>query len=107
MRNALEVEQSKALELAQKKAEQAKRKLDDEVKKANAKKRALENHHKYMMGGIIVKYFPECYLFEEDELNQIIKAGLVTRECKEVIERIKRQCAESVEETKTESEKGQ
>lgn len=46
-----------------------------------------------MMSGIVVKYFPECYQFEEDELNRIIRAGLATRECKQVIEEIKRECA--------------
>lgn len=93
MKNVLEIEESKKLEQARIKADQAKAKYDDEIKKANAKKRSAENHHKYMMGGIIVKYFPECYLFEEDELNRIIKAGLATRECKIVIEEIKRECA--------------
>lgn len=93
MRNVLEIEESKKLEQARIKADRAKAKYDDEIKKANAKKRTAENHHKYMMGGIIVKYFPECYLFEEEELNRIIKAGLATRECKMVIEEIKRECA--------------
>lgn len=93
MRNVLEIEESKKLEQARIKADQAKAKLDDEIKKANAKKRSAENHHKYMMGGIVVKYFPECYQFEEDELNRIIRAGLATRECKQVIEEIKRECA--------------
>ncbi len=50
-----------------------------------------------MMGGIIVKYFPDCYLFEEDELNQIIKAGLATTECKQVIENIKKNATSTAE----------
>ncbi len=97
MKNVLEIEQSKSLETAKVKAEQAKKKYEDEIKKANAKKRQAENHHKYMMGGIIVKYFPDCYLFEEDELNQIIKAGLATTECKQVIENIKKNATSTAE----------
>ncbi len=46
------------MEQARIKAEQAKARYEDEIKKANAKKRTAENHHKYMMGGIVVKVFP-------------------------------------------------
>jgi len=28
-----------------------------------------------MMGGIVHKYFPECYQFDEQELNRIIASG--------------------------------
>ena len=35
-----------------------------------------ENQHKYMMGGIVHKYFPECYQFDEQELNRIIASGM-------------------------------
>ncbi len=40
----------------------------------NEKKRKAENHHKYIMGGIIVKYFPDCYRYDEGELNSIYPA---------------------------------
>lgn len=53
-----------------------------------------------MMGGIIVKYFPQCYHFEESELNRILSVALVTRECRQMIDEIERmaekQAAESV-----------
>ena len=39
MRNVLEIEESKKLEQARIRADQAKAKLDDEIKKANAKNR--------------------------------------------------------------------
>lgn len=45
--------------------EQAKQRLANE-KKQNGKKRKAENHHKYIMGGIIVKHFPDCYCYDED-----------------------------------------
>ncbi len=49
---------SKNLEKALQALEQAKQRVANEKKKQNEKKRKAENHHKYIMGGIIVKYFP-------------------------------------------------
>ena len=42
-----------------------------------------------MMGGVVHKCFSECYSFEEDEMNEILKAALATQECKKVISDIK------------------
>ena len=55
-------EASRNLEKALQALEQAKQRVANEKKKQNEKKRKAENHHKYIMGGIIVKYFPDCYL---------------------------------------------
>ena len=91
---------NRALEEAIKNAEQAKARLANERKKQNERRRKAENRHKYMMGGIIVKYFPQCYHFEESELNRILSAALSTRECRQMIEEIEQtagmQAAESV-----------
>ena len=76
---------NKALEDAIKNAEQAKARLANERKKQNERRRKAENRHKYMMGGIIVKYFPQCYRFEESELNRILSAALATQECRRVV----------------------
>jgi hypothetical protein len=77
------------LEKALQALEQAKQRVANEKKKQNEKKRKAENHHKYIMGGIIVKYFPECYHYDEDELNHILSVALQTRECQQVISKIK------------------
>lgn len=53
-------------------------------------RRKEKNHHKYLMDGIIVKYFPECYRFDETELNRILSAALATRKCRQIIESIKK-----------------
>ena len=82
-------EVSKDLEKALQALEQAKARVANEKKKQNEKKRKAENHHKYIMGGIIVKYFPDCYSFDEDELNRILSAALQTRECQQMITKIK------------------
>lgn len=83
------VEVSKDLEKALKVLQQAKQRVDNEKKKQNEKKRKAENHHKYIMGGIIVKYFPDCYSFDEGELNHILSVALQTRECQQLISKIK------------------
>ena len=63
---------SRNLEKALQALDQAKQRV------ANEKKRKAENHHKYIMGGIIVKYFPNCYRYDEDELNRILSVALRT-----------------------------
>ena len=83
------------MEKALKALQQAKQHVANERKKQNEKKRKAENHHKYIMGGIVVKYFPECYSFGEDELNRILSAALQTRECQQVISKIKSECRKS------------
>lgn len=81
----------KGLESALKALEQAKARVANEKKKQNEKRRKAENHHKYIMGGIIVKYFPKCYQFDEAELNRILSTALATRECRQVIESIEKE----------------
>ena len=69
---------NKGVENAEKNLQQAKNRLAMEKKKANEERRRIENRHKYMMGGVVHKYFPECFSFEEDEMNEILKAALAT-----------------------------
>lgn len=85
----------KGLESALKALEQAKQRVANEKKKQNEKKRKAENHHKYLMGGIVVKYFPDCYSFDEGELNRILSAALQTRECQQIISKIKSESREN------------
>ena len=98
-------EASRNLEKALQALEQAKQRVANEKKKQNEKKqnekkRKAVNHHKYIMGGIIVKYFPDCYQYDEDELNRILSVALQTRECQQIIAKIK---SESRESTSTQS----
>ncbi len=80
-------EASRNLEKALQALEQAKQRVANEKKKQNEKKRKAENHHKYIMGGIIVKYFPDCYRYDEGELNRILSVALQTRECQQKAEK--------------------
>ena len=86
---------SKNLEKALQALEQAKQRVANEKKKQNEKKRKAENHHKYIMGGIIVKYFPDCYRYDEGELNRILSVALQTRECQQIISKIKAESRET------------
>ncbi|SCX09277.1 hypothetical protein SAMN02910339_01316 [Lachnospiraceae bacterium YSD2013] len=84
-----EITTTKGIEQAQKQMEQAKNRLAMEKKKANEERRKRENHHKYMMGGVIHKYFPECYCFEESEIDEIIRVAFRTGEVQKTISGIK------------------
>ena len=75
--------------------ERAKQLVANEKKKQNEKKRKAENHHKYIMGGIIVKHFPDCYRYDEDELNRILSVALQTKECQQIISKIKSESRET------------
>ena len=85
----MENTKTKGLEQAEKNLEQAKNRLSNEKKKANAARRTVENRHKYMMGGVVHKYLPECYCFEESEMNEILKVAIATPQCQKVISDIK------------------
>ena len=61
---------------AEKIVEQAKARLAEAKRKASQQKRKEENQHKDMMGGIVHKYYPECYLLDEQEQNTIIASGM-------------------------------
>ena len=82
-------QESLGMERAKRSMEQAKARYEEEKRKASAKRRKAENHHKYMMGGIIVKYLPDCYQYEEGELNEILSEALRTEECKNAITRVR------------------
>ena len=83
-------ETSAAMDKALKNLEQAKARYEAERKKENEKRRKAQNHHKYLMGGIVAKYFPECYQYEEKELNVILSAALASAECRQAVENVKR-----------------
>ncbi len=86
---------SKNLEKALQALKQAQQRVANEKKKQNEKKRKAENHHKYIMGGIIVKYFPDCYRYDEGELNRILSVALQTKECQQIIFKIKSESRET------------
>ena len=47
--------------------------------------RKAQDRHKYMMGGCVVKYFPEAYDFSEQEMNRIIACAFSLKDVKNMI----------------------
>ena len=75
-----------------------------EKKKANDERRKFENHHKFMMGGAVHKYFKECFSFEESEINEILEVAFKTAEVQKTISAIKRRAGVQVVPSPVESE---
>jgi len=87
-------EKSAEILRAEEQLAQAKARLAEAKRKEGARKRKEENQHKYMMGGIVHKYFPECYQFDELELNRIIASAIKSEQCQRIIEIVKKESAE-------------
>lgn len=83
------VEEDERVIKARRAMEQKKAIYERAKKAASAERRKKENRHKYMMGGCVVKYFPECYNFDEEAINNIIKAGIESFPCQEMIKKVK------------------
>lgn len=99
MKNVFEnIENNQKLDKAKEKLEQTKARYEAEIAKAKAEKRRVETHHKCIMGGLVVKYFAECYQYEEAELDKIIKAAVLSADCKNAVMKIK---AENVEQNRS------
>jgi len=47
--------------------------------------RKAQDHHKFVMGGIVVKYFPEAYDFSEQEMNRIIACAFSLKDVKNMV----------------------
>ena len=57
---------------AEEKVRQARANLAQVRREEREKIRRTQDRHKYMMGGCVLKYFPEAYDFNELEMNRII-----------------------------------
>ena len=88
-------EKSKEVLKAEQALAQAKARLEQAKRKESVKKRESENRHKYMMGGIIHRYFPECYDYDEQELNRILAAAIKSDQCQRIIKLVKEESAEN------------
>jgi hypothetical protein len=84
------------LQMEQQQISPKKQKALEKVKRANAELakvvreekeqlRKTQDRHKYMMGGCVVKYFPEAYDFSEQEMNRIIACAFSLKDVKNMI----------------------
>ncbi|WP_010681096.1 hypothetical protein [Acetivibrio cellulolyticus] len=58
---------NKQLEDAEEQLKRAQANLTEAKRRQSADKRKAENHHKYIMGGLCVKYLDDAYLYEEGD----------------------------------------
>ena len=70
---------------AEEKLRQAKAELARVRREEKKQLRKEQDHHKFIMGGIVAKYFPECYGFSEQEMNRIIACAFKNRDIQNMI----------------------
>lgn len=67
------------------KVKRANAELAKVVREEKEQLRKAQDRHKYMMGGCVVKYFPEAYDFSEQEINRIIACAFSLKDVKNMI----------------------
>ena len=70
---------------AMEKVKRANAELAKVVREEKEQLRKAQDRHKYMMGGCVVKYFPEAYDFSEQEMNRIIACAFSLKDVKNTI----------------------
>ena len=78
-------EKSAKMERAERKLRQAQAEYRKALREEKEKERKAQDHHKYMMGGCVVKYFPDAYDFSEQEMNRIIACAFSLKDVKNMI----------------------
>ena len=78
-------EKSKRVLQAEERLKQAQASLKKAKREQRENLRKEQNHHKFMMGGVIAKYFPEAYEFSEQEMNRILACAFKNRDIQNMI----------------------
>ena len=71
------------------------------------KLRKEQDHHKFMMGGIVAKYFPECYDFSEQEMTRILACAFKNTDIQNMIRAVVKDRTTEVPETAQNREAGE
>lgn len=80
-----QTEKSKKVLLAEEQVKRAQANLNKARREEKKKLRQEQDRHKYMMGGCVVKYFPEAFEFTEHEMNRIIACAFSLRDVQNMI----------------------
>ena len=80
-----EQEKTTKVDRAALKVKQAQAEYRKAVREQKEKERKAQNRHKYMMGGCVLKYFPEACDFNELEMNRIIACAFSLKDVKNMI----------------------
>ena len=89
-----QMEKSKKMTKAEEKFRQAQAVYDQAVKDEKARIRSIQDRHKYMMGGCVLKYFPEgfnAYEFDEQEMNRIIACAFSKESVRNMVKTVVRE----------------
>ena len=92
-------EKSRKIMQAEEKLRQAKAQLAKVKQEERTRLRKEQNHLKFMLGGVVVKYFPEAYQFSEAEMNRIIACAFQSRDVKNMIDRVSTERKEPIPDT--------
>ena len=84
-------EKSQKVLAAERKVAEAKARLNRAKKEESQKLRSFQNAKKYAMGGMIAKYFPECYDFSNEELLRIVACAFSLRDVQNMISTVVRE----------------
>ena len=76
---------------AMEKVKRANAELAKVVREEKEQLRKAQDRHKYMMGGCVVKYFPEAYDFSEQEMNRIIACAFSLKDVRNMIATVKKE----------------
>ncbi len=104
--------------IAQKEKSKKELKAEEQLKRAKANlakvKREMknelrkeQNHHKYVIGGIVKKYFPECFDFSEVELNRIIACAFSLVDVQNMIQTVISEREQSGDDAENEDGEGE
>ena len=70
---------------AELKLRQAQAEYKKALREEKERERKEQDRHKYMMGGCVVKYFPEAFDFNELEMNRIIACAFSLKDVQNMI----------------------
>lgn len=70
---------------AKEKVKRAQAELAKAKREERAKTRKEQDHQKFILGGIVVKYFPEAYGFSEQEMCRILACAFKNRDIQNMI----------------------
>ena len=102
-RNHMTQEEKSARELqAEEHLRLAKARLIKVRREEKQRLRKEQDHHKYIMGGIVVKYFPEAYSFTELEMNRIIACAFSLEDVQNMITKVVNERTENAAEKENE-----
>ena len=99
-----QMEKSKKMTKAEEKFRQAQAIYDKAVKDEKDRIRRIQDRHKYMMGGCVLKYFPEgynAYEFDEQEMNRIIACAFKNRDVQNMVKTVVRERPADGQESET------